>query len=437
MSSKIIINVWLNHWFLWPELLDPVRRRAEEFGAAHPEYAIDIRPVDVRTTPREIAQAVERGAAPHVVAYHHPFTQEAHDARSKDGGPLFVPLEEAIGGREEILGEPVVIDDIVATVRNYYSLGGRLLSMPRNTSTILFYANMTLLEAAGVREVPRTWEEVEDACRAVAGLRDGPSHGITWANYGWFFQQAVAQQGGLLADHDNGRSGRAEKVDLTSPEMMAYVTWWHRLHRDGHYLYTGKKMDWQGTFDAFAAQRTAFLLNSSVETGPILRAAREAGFRVAVGRAPHNGRVPCAGNLIGGESLWLASGLDEATRDGALAFLQYLSGPRHPADMYELDRTFVPTTRTAVDRQAREGWFDRNPHFRVGVDQLDATKDSPATRGALFGDFSAIQEVTATAMHDVLLSGTDPADRFTRASAEAQRLLEEYNASLSSGNRSR
>ncbi|MEV6987175.1 hypothetical protein AB0M95_38770 [Sphaerisporangium sp. NPDC051017] len=52
----------------------------------------------------------------------------------------------------------------------------------------------------------------------------------------------------------------------------------------------------------------------------------------------------------------------------------------------------------------------------------------PVSRGALFGDFAGDQDVMTRAMEDVPARGSDPVARFTEATAEAQKLLDEYNA---------
>jgi sn-glycerol 3-phosphate transport system substrate-binding protein len=53
---------------------------------------------------------------------------------------------------------------------------------------------------------------------------------------------------------------------------------------------------------------------------------------------------------------------------------------------------------------------------------------------ALFGDFAGTQDVMTRAMADVLNHGADPLERFTAATTEAQRLLDDYNTeSIASG----
>lgn len=429
-----VVDVWLPSYPAVPEYLGGIRARVGEFEAAHPGYRVNVRESSYKTLPADVAEASRVGRPPALVQYFHTSTQLARDMLGNDGTPLFTPIERAVGGRTEILGHPVVLDDIVPAARNYYSYGGELLAAPPLTSTTLLYANTTLLARVGISELPRTWAEVTTASKAVVALTDGPRYGITWPNHGWIFQQAVAQQGGLLADHGNGREGRAERVDLASEQMLAFVDWWRGLHRDGLYLYTGSQAygdntarAWEANFRAFAEQEVAFVLSSSVEADWLVQAGRDHGFEVQAGPMPHNGEVPYAGNIVGGDALWLVDGHDEPVRDAALAFVQYLLTPRHAADRHR-STWFIPVTATSVDLLDREGWFAANPQQRVAVDQLAASDGSPAARGALLGEFGRIQGVMTHAMEDVLVADVSPLRRFRVANDQAQLLLDDYNS---------
>lgn len=63
-------------------------------------------------------------------------------------------MERAIAGRTEILGEPVVLDDITDAARRYYTFDGEVAAMPPLTSTTLLYANTSLLKRAGLDDAP-------------------------------------------------------------------------------------------------------------------------------------------------------------------------------------------------------------------------------------------------------------------------------------------
>ncbi|MFD0633877.1 extracellular solute-binding protein [Catenulispora yoronensis] len=202
----------------------------------------------------------------------------------------------------------------------------------------------------------------------------GASHGVAWAIDGWFFQHYAAQQGGLLVDHANGRAGRAQTVDLASEELLAWITWWQRLHKEGQYLHTGVAQDWAGTFDAFIEGRVPFLLNSSVMAERLVAAGTEAGIEVVTDRLPRNGAVPYSGDVLGGDSLWLAAGLSPEVEDGALAFLQYLLNPENAAVWHKSSR-FIPVTHGSHRLLEAEGWFAEKPHH------LTAPRSSPPRTG--------------------------------------------------------
>jgi sn-glycerol 3-phosphate transport system substrate-binding protein len=431
-TPRIGISVWLEKAYVpggsrttsQPEI--EVAATAE-FNEAHPEYLVDVKSYDFHTMPAMVARAAEQGNAPDVAELYCSVTRPALDTLARDGSLLFTPVERAIAGRTEILGEPVVLGDMVPAVRDYYGYGGQLASIPRIASTAVLYANMSILAKAGVAAPPRTWREVTAACQAVAQLSGGPAHGITWPNCYWWFLQSVAQQGGLIADRDNGRSGPAEKISLASSEMMAFVAWWQRLRQDGYYLYTGKVWDFDGSFAAFENQQVALVLSSSVDAAHLLRRGERHGFTVKASRMPYNDEVALAGNTVAGSSLWLAAGLSEAKQDGALAFLQHLISSPKAAELARLFQR-IPITRAAAEVLDREGWFRRNPNLRVASDQLEAADGSPAALGPLLGRYAAIAGELTSAMHDVLADGAEPVARFTRASERAQQILDAYNA---------
>ncbi|MCE7079486.1 extracellular solute-binding protein [Streptomyces sp. ST2-7A] len=427
MSSPTVIDVWVAD-LTFPGYMDRLHQLGRAFEQAHPEYRVNIEGRDFRALSQQIAAAADEGCAPAIAEYYFSVTRAARDSRTRDGQPLFASVEQEIAGRSEILGEPVVIDDLLPAVREYYSEQGDLRSMPTVVTTMLTYGNRDLLRSAGVTGMPRTWQELEAACVAVRGLDGGPSHAVTWANHGLFFQQALAVQGGLLADRDNGHAGRAGRLNLESEEMLAWVRWWRRLHRRGHYLHTGKIPGWEENIKAFADRRVALRVTSSNDMNYMAMAAENSGFEMTVGRFPARDGRSYGGNIIAGTSLWLRNGLDEVTREGALAFLQFVNNPRNAADRHK-DNSFVPVTRSAIELLEKEGWFEQHPYHRLAGEQLGSHPDVegvPPCRGGMFGDFAGVQDVMTRAMNDVLADDIDPAMRFGEATREAQALLDAY-----------
>jgi sn-glycerol 3-phosphate transport system substrate-binding protein len=370
--------------------------------------------------------AVDQGNPPAVVQYFEAATTEADDAVTNAGDPLFKSVTEAIDGRDEILGVPVMLDDVVDAAANYYTIDGELRSMPWNTSSAIMFTNRTMLEEAGVSDIPGTWQDVDAACETIMAADEAPEHCITWPNHSWFIEQSIAQQGEVLANNDNGRAERADEVIVDSEAMIDYVTWWKDLQDAGHYVYTGVQRDWDGTYNAFASQQLPFLIYSSSDTTLLTDEGESGGFDVEASFMPHNAERDQGGNIIGGATLWLLDGLDEGVEDAALAFLNFLNNPENAADWHRVTG-YIPITNASVTLLEDEGWFEENPNSAIAGEQLEAAPDSPATAGVLIGNFVAIRDVITGAIEDVLVNDLDPVDRMQQADEEAQRLLDDYN----------
>lgn len=418
--------------------LDWTRRLAQEYCRSRPGWRIQIDGAAFPDMARALIKAVRDGRPPAIAQLSYTTLQVARDLLGAGGQPLFAPAGPAIGGRSVIAGEPVTSGGIIPAVLDHYTCDGELWAIPTQASTIVTFANMSMLAAAGIGEIPRTWQQVDTACTALRGMRGGPRYAITWPNYSWWPQHAVGAQGGLLADHDNGRSGRAERMLLASDQMLAYLHWWRRLHSGGHYLYTSRPTVqdpiriWGENFRALASGDVALCVTTSVFGGRLAQAAREAGFELGVARAPYNGEVAYHGSVIGGDALWLAAGLDPDARDVALGFMEHLNTARNAADRHKV-MAYEPITVASAELLEAEGWFDQRPHQRGAYDELTGARGSAHAKAAVIGDFAAIREVIVDATHDVLAGGADPTERFTAANATAQALLDKYNAHVALG----
>ncbi|MBE1489755.1 extracellular solute-binding protein [Plantactinospora soyae] len=431
----IIIEAWLGDSAkiegtdedMLPGTGNPIVDAAHSFNVAHPEYEVRIRKIDYRELPKAVAEAVAQGNPPALAEYVYTATQVALDTRARAGGPLFVPVERAVRDRTEILGEPVILDDIVASAREYWSRGGELVSVPTTVTCNVLFANRAILERAGIDRMPATWQDLEAACAAVAALPDGPAHGVTWPNYGWLFHREVVGQGGLFCNGDNGRAGRATRVFLDSPEMLAYVQWWKHMHDRAYYHYTGEVNDYFGAMVAFGRQDVAFAVTSSAVGQEMLDIATAAGFELLAGHLPRSGAEPYSSGPLGGQSFFLTAGLPTAVEDGALAFLQHQLNPQHA--IARMHSRSLPLTQPAHEQATAEQWTEPFPGYLVATEQLASPNRTPAAAGPLLGNLNGINGIMIAAMDDVLKRGAEPAARFREASRAAQALLDRYNAS--------
>lgn len=423
MGDAINVNVWVA---FSDNRLDWTKERAAEFNELYPEYNVVIEGHNSYNDLFDAALlAAEQDNAPSVMHFFEAATQEVRDAVQADGSALTKPVVEALAGRSDVNGVPVVLDDVISAAAEYYTVDGAFTSVPWNTSSAIMFSNQEMLDAAGV-DVPKTWGEVTAACDAIMALDDAPTNCITWPNHSWFFEQEMALQGELLASNDNGRSARADEVYIDSEGAVAYLSWWQDLNDKGYYVYTGSQRDWSGTNDAFLAQDVAMLLYSSSDTTAITGGASENGFTSTASFLPYNEEAGYHGALIGGATLWLRNGLDTAEEDGALMFMNWFSNPENAAAWHQ-QTGYVPITNPAVQLLTDEGFYADNPNSLIASEQLDAAEKSPATAGALIGNFVAIRDVITETSEEMLINGGDPAALLADADAKSEALLSDYN----------
>ncbi len=419
-QTKIDVPVWIA--FTDAIRLGWAQDRAAEFNAMHPEYNVTVQGyANYEELFAATALAAEQGSLPAVVQYFEVATQNARDSG------YFKSIADALAGRTEVLGHEVNLDDFIAPVSAYYTLDGKFTSMPWNTSSAIWFSNMNYLNAAGV-EIPSTWAEVEAACEAIMALENAPEYCFTFPNHGWFFEQWIAQQNGVYANNDNGRSARATEVLLGGEAGVALLNWLDDMAAKGYLYYSGAQggASWGTVDQAFQSQQVAMAAYSSSDTAVYTQTGIDNGFEVVASFLPYNQETGWTGNLIGGASLWLVDGLAPEVEDGALGYLLYITNAENAASWHQVTG-YIAIRQSAIDLLTEQGWYDENPNFRVASDQLSQSTVTVATSGAILGGFPSIRNVVTQAVDTVLLTDQPAEAVLANAIASANAILTEYN----------
>lgn len=397
--------------------------RAAEFNEQFPQYNVTIQGYsNYEELFSATALAAEQGNLPAVVQYFEVATQDARDSG------YFKSIASALGDRTEINGLEVSLDDFVGPVASYYTLDGEFTSMPWNTSSAIWFSNMTILNEAGIDTAPATWAEVEAACEAVMALESAPEYCFTFPNHGWFFEQWLAQQDALFANNNNGRDARATEVVFGSDAGVAILAWLKDMQTKGYLYYSGAQGgdSWATVDQAFGSQQVAMAAYSSSDTAVYTDTGAANGFEVVASFLPYNQETGWTGNLIGGASLWLVDGLAPEVEDGALSFLVFMNDTANAASWHQLTG-YIPVRLSSAEELTAEGWFAEHPNFSVAGDQLAQSTVTPATSGAILGAFPAIRNVVTQAIDTALLTDEDPAAVLQAAQEEANQILSDYN----------
>ena len=317
-------------------------------------------------------------------------------------------------------------EDFEPNILGYYTFDGRLYSMPFNTSTPIVYYNKDAFREAGLdpERPPRTFEEFKEYARQLTVTRGGETrHGAAIALYGWFFEQFLAVPGAHYVDNDNGRSARATKAIINSPEGERFLNWLKEMVDEGVAANLGRRT--AETQAAFSSGRIAMTMDSTAALGNILAGVGDK-FEIGTAFLPRPEGAAEGGVIIGGASLWIMSTKPLKEQWAAWEFVKWLTTPEVQAE-WSIATGYFPVRKAAYDQQILKDWHAERPQFTTAIEQLRASKLSTVTQGAVIGTFPQARQIVEAAMESVVLGQATAAEALNAAAQEITKGIEDYN----------
>ncbi|WP_420596381.1 ABC transporter substrate-binding protein [Deinococcus sp.] len=323
----------------------------------------------------------------------------------------------------------VDFSDYLKPVINYYTIGGKVNSLPFNSSSPVLYYNKALMKKAGLdaSKPPTTFGALLDACKKIEAAKlDTTCFGMSLN--GWFVEQWMAEQGATLLNNGNGRDGRATASNLDSAAAKNIFGFFKTLQDNKYFTYTGKLEDWDGSDAIFTNQKTVFHITSTADIGNINDAAKKSGFEMGVGVLPIPTGTTRGGVVIGGASLWIPKNISKAQAEGALDFALFMTNTKNMADWHKLTG-YYPVRQSSITALRNQGWFTQTPLQLVAFNQLTTTKPSPATAGGLNGTAIETRKIIEEGLQKVL-GGANADTALSETKTRVDAALGEYNANF-------
>lgn len=380
------------------------------FNKLYPDYTIEplFAGSYAETVTKGIA-AIRAGDPPHILQVYEVGTQTMLDSGA------IIPVTEVVKAGD------IKWEDYFEPIMNYYTVGGKLSSMPFNSSTAILYYNKDVFKKAGLdpEKPPATYKDVEEMGKKI--LASGAARGaITFGWPAWMFEQAFAYHNQLYANNENGRKGRATRILFNSPFGVEVLGRWKSWVDQQLLMYGGREY---APNKAFLSGEVAMLLQSTSQVTTIEKAAK---FAVGTGFLPRLEGKPEGKSVIGGASLWVLKGNRSPQELDAVAkFFKYLGQPEQAAKWHE-DTGYFPATHAAEKLLRDEGWFKKNPNHETAFKQIQKGPDTPATRGVLLGNFVQIRNITDTALEKAFSGKLSPQASLDEAAQEVNKVLDEY-----------
>lgn len=346
------------------------------------------------------------------------------------GTRLLVDLKVITPMQDFIDKEGFDVSDIEPNVANYYSIDGRLQSMPFNTSNPVLYYNKDMFKAAGLdpEKAPRTWDEVAEYARKLT-IKDASGNvtqwGCTFALYGWFFEQFLAVQGGYYVNNENGRTARATEAAFNGPEGVALLTWWKSMIDEGICANLGRSTtDTKKAFDSGVAAMT---LDSTAGLRDRIDAAAGK-FEVGVGFLPRAKEedYKTAGTIIGGASVWIINQRPAEEQEAAWKFVKFMSSADSQA-YWHINTGYYPINAKGYNHPDDVAWREKYPQFQVAIDQLHMSPKTNVTAGGLIGVFPEARQTVEAAVEEYLAGGVTAQQALDKAAASVTQAILDYN----------
>lgn len=309
-----------------------------------------------------------------------------------------------------------------AVVSYYTDTDGNLLSLPFNSSTPVLWYNKTALDAAGV-DVPTTWDEVVEAARALKANGVAKPFSFGWQS--WVNVENYSAWHNIpMATEENGFGGLATEFTFNNEAVVNHIQRIADMGEEGLFVYGGRRGDSRGQF---VNGETALWINSSAYYGGFKNDITDFEFGQTmlpldadVADVPQN-------SIIGGATLWVLSGHEDAEYKCVAEFFQYLSQSEQQA-MWHQSTGYVPITTAAYTLSQEQGFYESDPMTDTAIKQLSLNAPTPASKGVRFGNFVQVRDVINEELEAVWSGQKDARQAMDDAVARGNELLRQFQA---------
>jgi len=321
-------------------------------------------------------------------------------------------------------------DAYLAAPRDYYSDENGMVALAFNSSTPIVYYNADKFAAAGVDAPATDWDFDDFVATCDALEAAGTTFCVTFGTVGWYFEQILANSGGLYFDNDNGRTDRATQVEFNTGQGVEVFDFLSGLIVDDHAPNLGST--WSDTDSVFFAGEAAMIFDS---TSGARGFSDNADFEVKTAFIPHSNTSDRNGVVIGGAALWLMDSGDDAENAAAWDFMKFMTEADQQVT-WHTGTGYFPVLGSLQDSPPPDlaSFWAENPNFVTAIDQLATTNTKNAdgstnyaVLGGRAGPFPEIRRIIVEAYSDVLDGGKTAQEALDAAAERANQALTDYN----------
>jgi sn-glycerol 3-phosphate transport system substrate-binding protein len=391
-----------------------VNETASKFNASQTGY--EVKPVFKGSYPEALNGAIAAYRAkqpPHVVQVYEVGTQTMLSS-----GAIY-PVYQLMKDN----GLTVDWNDIIPPVKTYYSQGGNLYSMAFNSSTPILYYNKDLFKKAGLADkAPATWAEIEAAAKKI--VASGGKCGFSAAWPSWTLVENMhAWHDQPFADKSNGFEGLATTLKINGPFGVKMMDVLARGAKEGWFTYNGRLNKAEANM---GAGECGVFLTSSAYIGNLTRVS-EGKFTWGTGFLPRLSGFPQGNSIIGGATLWVMKGAKADDYKGVAQFFKFLASTDNQA-WWASVTGYLPLTNAAVKAMEASGVYQKSPHLKTSVNQMNSGKTTANSQGIRLGNYPAVRDAIEEQLENIFAGKKTPQQGMDDAVAKSNDILKEFAA---------
>jgi sn-glycerol 3-phosphate transport system substrate-binding protein len=397
---------------------DRVNAIVNDFNAANPDYQIKaVYKGSYGESMNAGIAAFRAGNAPDILQVFEVGTATMMHAKG-----AIKPVQQM----SEEVGNPIDPKDFIGAVAGYYSTpDGKLVSMPFNSSTVVFYYNKDAFKKAGLdaEKPPKTWEELFAAGAKLKAAGQECGYTTSWPSWAQL-ETFSAWHNVPYATKDNGFGGLDARLAINTPLHQRHLENLVKLAKDGIFTYGGRGDDPNALF---ISGKCAMITGSSGMRANIMKNAK---FDFGTSTIPYYSDVKGAPQnaIIGGASLWVFANKKPEVYKGITAFFKYLSSPPVAAAWHQ-NTGYVPVTKAAYELTRSQGFYEKNPGTDVGVRQLNV-QTTAQSRGVRLGFLPQIREIADANIENAVSGKMSAKDALADTTKRGDELLEKFQKSV-------
>ncbi len=384
-----VIHLTLWHGVNPPPNRDVLQKLVDKFNQSHPDIQLESLYIGQQDqqTPKILAAVV--GNAPPDLLWYNPTI----------AGQL-VELG-AILALDEMLEKSPIKADIDPALYASMKYNGKIWSVPFATNNVGIFYRPSLFKAAGITELPRTWQEFGQVAKKLTRDTNGDGridqYGMflplgkgeftvfTWLPFMW-------SGGGELVSGDSQNAAAVNVQD--NQGAIAALQFWRNLITDGSAILSGPERGYE--IDDLLAGKVAMQLDGPWTLGQFQATGVDFDvFPIPVGQKP--------ATVIGGENLFLfKTTLERET--AAFKFAEYALSEEFQTEL-ALGTGYLPVNLKSRQSPKYQDFVNKIPQVKVFLDQAKYGRSRP-----IFPGYNRISDSLGRAIESVLLGKSSPAE---------------------------